>query len=317
MWKTVLILVFTLILVPLIAFYFDDPLSTLQEATLFKLGRLYLLMALLCFIVSTLSKNYSQVDKLWSIMPIVYVWIVAAEVGFEGRIVLMAILASAWGLRLTLNFARRGGYSWKIWSGDEDYRWAILRAKPEFQAPWKWMLFNLFFISLYQMGLILLMTLPIVKSVEGGPLTTLDIILGFVFLIFLLLETIADQQQWTYQKEKYRQIEQGESLKGIYAKGFVHKGLWARVRHPNYAAEQAIWISFYFFSVMATGHWINWSMVGCLLLVVLFKASSDFSEEITAEKYPEYEQYQKNVPRFVPRFFKTSRTVLSKDQINV
>jgi steroid 5-alpha reductase family enzyme len=304
MWKTVLILVFTLIIVPLVAFYFDDPLSALQQATLYKLGKLYLLMSLLCFLISTLSRNYSQVDKLWSIMPIAYVWIVAADAGFDARIVLMALLVSAWGLRLTFNFGRRGGYSWKFWTGEEDYRWAILRAKPEFQPSWKWVLFNLFFISLYQMGLILLMTLPIVESMEGGALKAGDFALAVVFLAFLVIETQADQQQWVYQKEKYRRKHQGEKLRGIYARGFVHTGLWAWVRHPNYMAEQAIWITFYFFSILAGGHWINWSLVGCLLLVVLFKASSDFSEDITAGKYPSYREYQGQVPRFVPRLFR-------------
>lgn len=34
----------------------------------------------------------------------------------------MAILVNLWGIRLTLNFARKGGYSWKFWEGEEDYR---------------------------------------------------------------------------------------------------------------------------------------------------------------------------------------------------
>ncbi len=71
----------------------------------------------------------------------------------------MAVLVSIWGIRLSYNFSRRGGYSIRFWTGEEDYRWAVLRAKPEFAAKWKWILFNLLFISLYQMGLILLMTL--------------------------------------------------------------------------------------------------------------------------------------------------------------
>jgi steroid 5-alpha reductase family enzyme len=64
--------------------------------------------------------------------------------------------------------------------------------------------------------------------------------------------------------------------------------------------EQSIWVIFYLFSVVATGSWINWSMPGCLLLLILFKGSSDFSEEISAQKYPEYKAYQKRVPRFIP-----------------
>ena len=300
MWKTVLFLTFTLIIVPVAAFYFDDPLSSEQYTILQTLIVVYLICATLCFVTSTLTNNVSQVDKLWSIMPIAYSWVVVEATAFEPRIVLMATLVAIWGIRLTLNFARRGGYSWKFWSGEEDYRWAVLRQKPEFKAPWKWFLFNLFFISLYQMGLILLITLPILKSVNGTPLSWADYLLSILFLIFVIIETIADQQQWNYQKEKSRKIQSGEPLTGGYKKGFMHSGLWAKVRHPNYAAEQAIWICFYFFSVIATQHWINWSIAGCLLLILLFKGSSDFSEGISVEKYREYEKYQKNVPRFFP-----------------
>ncbi|MFM9074920.1 MAG: DUF1295 domain-containing protein, partial [Bacteroidota bacterium] len=76
--------------------------------------------------------------------------------------------------------------------------------------------------------------------------------------------------------------------------------LWSRVRHPNYAAEQAIWIVFYCFSIVATGEWLNWSVAGCILLVILFKGSSDFSEEISASKYPAYKDYQRRAGRFLP-----------------
>ena len=57
---------------------------------------------------------------------------------------------------------------------------------------------------------------------------------------------------------------------------------------------------FYFFSVAASGEWLNWSAAGALLLVVLFQGSSNFSEELSAAKYPEYAAYQKRVPRFIP-----------------
>lgn len=300
MWKTVLLLIVGLVVVPILAFNFDTPMSPLQANTLKILVGMYLVAAMICFVVSTLSKNYSQVDKLWSTIPILYVWVVAAAGQYEHRLVLMAILVTIWGLRLTFNFTRRGGYSWPFWKGEEDYRWAILQAKPEFQAAWKWMLFNFFFISLYQMGLVLLMTLPSIKSMGGSPLNWIDGILALLILIMIIFETVADQQQWIYQKEKHRRIREGEELDRYYEKGFVHTGLWGMSRHPNYFAEQAVWVLFYFFSVSATGHWINWTAVGFILLLVLFKSSSDFSEEISSTKYPDYKTYQKRVPRFLP-----------------
>ena len=274
MWRTVIFLIFTLIIVPILTFNFDVPLTELQQSTLKTLLCVYGIAAGLCFIVSSATKNYSQVDKLWSIIPIPYVWIIAYNTDFEPRITLMAFLVSIWAVRLTYNFARRGGYSWKIWTGEEDYRWAILRAKPEFQSQWKWSAFNLFFISAYQMALILFFTLPTLKAMESNiPIGILDYILAAIFVALVIMEYIADNQQYYYQEEKYRQKKIGK-VANFYKIGFTHTGLWAYMRHPNYSAEQAIWIVFYFFSVIATNIWLNWSIAGALLLVLLFKGLS-------------------------------------------
>ena len=110
---------------------------------------------------------------------------------------------------------------------------------------------------------------------------------------------MADKQQWNFQRIKHAKIAAGDELTAAYKKGFLDKGLWAFSRHPNYFAEQAIWICFYLFGVAAGGQWFNWSIAGCLLLIVLFQGSSSFSEEISAGKYPEYAEYQNRVPRFI------------------
>jgi steroid 5-alpha reductase family enzyme len=52
----------------------------------------------------------------------------------------------------------------------------------------------------------------------------------------------------------------------------------------------------------ATGEWMNWSIAGCVLLLILFKGSSDFSEEISSNKYPQYKAYKQNVGRFIPKW---------------
>jgi steroid 5-alpha reductase family enzyme len=300
MWKTVIFLLFTLLVVPVITFKFDIPLTDIQSETLQILLIVYGIAAFLTFLVSVITDNYSQVDKLWSVIPVPYVWIVAYQSGFEPRINVMACLVTIWAARLTYNFARRGGYSWKFWTGEEDYRWAILRAKPEFQAKWKWFLFNLLFISAYQMGLILLFTLPALKAMNSEvALGFVDYLLAVALIGFVIMEYVGDGQQYQYQEEKHRQRNAGK-VDAFHAVGFTHTGLWAYMRHPNYAAEQSVWIVFYFFSVVATGNWINWSIAGCLLLVVLFKGSADFSEEETGKKYPLYKRYIQEVGRFIP-----------------
>ncbi len=217
----------------------------------------------------------------------------------------MAVLTTLWGLRLTYNFWRRGGYDWLPWRGEEDYRWSVLRQNPLLGGRLRWGFFNLFFISLYQNALILLFTLPALAAWQGDakPLNIMDFIAAGLLVFFLVIETIADQQQYDFQQEKYRRKAAGETLHGEYAQGFRSSGLWGRVRHPNYAAEQAIWLSFYLFSVAATGRWLNWSLAGSILLMLLFLGSSDFSEKISAGKYPGYADYQRRVPRFLPKFW--------------
>jgi steroid 5-alpha reductase family enzyme len=301
MLVTILILLFTLVVIPLATFYLGTPLSDLQYEILWDTGSIVLGVMVYTFVVGQLTRNNSQVDKLWSIVPIGYVWYMTWRGGMDERMVLMSVMATIWGIRLTYNFARRGAYSWKFWEGEEDYRWEILRKKKGFEKPWVWMLFNLFFICFYQNVLIFLFTLPILTCLyeSAAPLGFLDYMLALIMLALIIIEFIADQQQYNFQTEKYRRKNAGEEM-GLYAKGFVSTGLWKYMRHPNYAAEQSIWVVFYLFGVVVTGEWINWSMAGCMLLVILFKGSSDFSEAISFEKYPAYKNYQQSVPRFIP-----------------
>jgi len=300
--KVASLLIVTLLIVPIVSYFFGTPLGELEWLTLKNVMYVAIGVMVYCFVAGELTDNKSQVDKLWSIIPIAYVWIIASYGEYSIRLLIMTVLVALWGIRLTYNFSRTGAFSIKFWEGEEDYRWQVLREKPEFQAKWKWTLFNLFFISGYQNILILLFTLPalVVLQFNETPLGLLDIIAAALMLFFIVYETIADQQQWNFQTKKYALINGKKTLTGDYKKGFLDKGLWAYSRHPNYWAEQSIWVAFYLFSVAASGQWINWSIAGCLLLLVLFQGSSDFSEEISAEKYPEYKDYQKKVSRFIP-----------------
>jgi steroid 5-alpha reductase family enzyme len=311
MLRTIIILIITLIALPFVAFRFDEPLSPEHWAALNTGFYIALAVALSCFTISELSRNYSQVDKIWSVVPIVYAWFFAAQGDWHPRLILMAFLVTVWAVRLTYNFSRRGAYVWPFWKGEEDYRWGELRKLPMFAGkPWNFRLFNLFFISLYQNGLIYLFTLPILAAWQGNDqaLGAADYLLALVFLALVVMEYVADQQQWDFQTEKYRRIKAGEPLEGEYAQGFRSSGLWGLMRHPNYTAEQAIWVCYYFFSVAATGRWVNWSMAGAVLLILLFLGSSDFSEKISASRYPAYADYQRRVPRFLPRLFGRKQT---------
>lgn len=294
----------SIIACPLLYIFVGPALDASQLEVLKLLGIIACCSALFCFVVGEITTNNSQMDKLWSILPIVYTWIIAIKGGLNTRLVVMASLATVWGIRLTFNFARKGAYKLKFWEGEEDYRWKVLRGKKEFQPHWKWMAFNLFFISIYQNALVLMTTFPaLVLMNVDVPFGLLDAVAALLMFGFIVYETIADEQQWAFHSKKRKMLSKGRKLEELpdpYNKGFNTIGLWGVSRHPNYFAEQAIWCCFYLFTIGGGIGIINWSIIGALLLIVLFLGSSAFAEEISTSKYPEYARYCQKVSKFFP-----------------
>ncbi len=251
-----------------------------------------------CWIASLITKDTSWVDRIWSIVPAVYVWIFAGAGIASGddaaRLVLMALLVTAWAARLTFNFARKGGYT-----GMEDYRWAILRGR---MKPWQFQIFNLLFIVLYQNALLVLITMPALIAWQNpAPVNGWDAAFAVLFLGFLVGEFVADQQQWDFHRAK-------AAAGGRLEPGFVTTGLFRVSRHPNFFFEQAQWWVFYALGATAAaasglGWWggaLNWTIVGAALLTLLFIGSTIFTESITASKYPAYADYQRATSMLIP-----------------
>ncbi len=71
MLVTILLLIFTVIIVPIISFYMGTPLNSLQTEILWNASYIVSGVIAYCFIVGEISRNNSQVDKLWSVIPIV------------------------------------------------------------------------------------------------------------------------------------------------------------------------------------------------------------------------------------------------------
>ena len=140
------LLAVSLIACPLLYVYVGPELDPAQLEPLKLLGLICCCSALYCFAVGEITGNNSQMDKLWSLLPVAYTWIIAAHGAMAPRLVVIACLVTLWGARLTFNFARKGAYRLRFWEGEEDYRWKVLRARKEFRPHWKWLLFNLFFI---------------------------------------------------------------------------------------------------------------------------------------------------------------------------
>ncbi|MBQ2187966.1 MAG: DUF1295 domain-containing protein [Bacteroidales bacterium] len=298
------LMVLSLVVCPILYFHMGPALNESQLEVFKLIGIIAGCSALFCFIVGELSGNNSQVDKVWSILPFVYCWIIAIKGGMHPRLVVMAVLATLWGLRLSFNFARKGAYRLKFWEGEEDYRWKILRANPMLKNRVVWMLFDLIFISGYQNAIVLMLTFPaLVCMGSTAPFGWIDAVAAVLMFGFIVYETVADEQQWAFHSKKWKMLNAGQKLEDLpapYNKGFNTIGLWNVSRHPNYLAEQSIWVSLYIFSIGAGIGIINWSMIGALLLIVLFIASTSLAEEISSSKYPEYPDYCKKVNKYFP-----------------
>jgi steroid 5-alpha reductase family enzyme len=241
----------------------------------------------LAWLLSLLTREHSWVDRLWSILPVVYLWIFAASAGLaDPRLNLMAALVTLWGARLTANFARKGGYT-----GTEDYRWAILRER---MPRWAFEAVNLFFIVLFQNTVLLLIAMPALTAAQhtGTRLGILDLAAAAAFLLLLLGETVADEQQWRFQVAK--------SARHGAAPHFVDTGLWRYSRHPNFFFEQSQWWVLFLFGAIAAGSVLQWTLLGAALLSLLFVGSTAFTESITLARYPEYAAYRATTSPIVP-----------------
>jgi len=307
----------------------ENSLPYLKELVKTTLLYVYVPFVVSCFVLGELTQNFSQVDKIWSIITPVFCWYITwfdahqHNMEYNYKLLLMSTLVTIWGVRLSYQFFCKGGYSWKFWTGEEDYRWEIVRERMPiiFSNRILFTLFNLGFICLYQLLLLFLITAGVMISAmmadqaalhQRDIVTLKDKVVASLVLLCILFEIVADHHQQLFQREKYRRMKEKIPLKcsqNNYQIGFNINGLFAYSRHPNFTAEQAIWFVFYFFSVnfdsahnlpiYNIGGVFNVSITGAILLIIMFAKSTNLTEDISTRKYPLYKKYQQNVGRIL------------------
>jgi steroid 5-alpha reductase family enzyme len=209
------------------------------------------------------------------------------------------VLVLLWGARLTFNFARKGGYA-GIGGDHEDYRWAVLRGR---MSPAAFQVFNVFFIVLYQNAVLFLIASPAWTAYQHRtPFGPLDVVLTVLFVAFLIGETTADQQQWSFHQWKRAEVAAGREP----SPRFLQSGLFRVSRHPNFFFENAQWWAIAGFGIVAA-RGLDWTLIGILLLLTIFIGSTRFTEDITRSKYPEYAAYQRRTSPVIPWFPRRAR----------
>lgn len=187
---------------------------------------------------------------------------------------------------------------------------------------WLFQILNLSFIAIIQNILLFLLALPTHNAAIVDPayrgLKLSDYTLAILSIITLVIEFVADNQQYSYQTHKRSGIYNDREWPGArirwtqadVQRGFLTRGLWAWSRHPNFACEQSFWILQAFFPILATPRLEKLSrgettplvsLIPPLALCMLFFSSTIFTESISENKYPTaYRAYKKRVAMFVP-----------------
>lgn len=289
------------------------------------------------FLVSEVKRNYSQVDRAWSILPSLFQghYVLWARLNgiWTGRIAMASfcilvcksisgdaraafhdnglktdlegfVLVFIGSVRLTYNFWRKGGYQ----SNAEDYRWAVVKKKLPTNRVVLFV-FNAVFISTWQTIVLFLVTAPsyvlLLSSTNGAQpesaaFRASDIVFAASILALVLVQGVADQQQWNYQqaKKQKRVVPNSSFTAADLQRGFVTHGLWAYSRHPNVLAEQSIWVMSLVWSCYFAG--FNWSVVGTIAYLLPFLDSAKLTESISSAKYEQYRDYQAQVGMFLP-----------------
>lgn len=287
-------------------------------------------------VVSEVKRNYSQVDRAWSILPslfhghyVLWAWlngIWMGRIALASLCILVCKLISGnacavihdrrletdpegflfvliGSVRLTYNFWRKGGYH----PNAEDYRWAFVKKKlPTNRVVF--FVFNAVFISTWQTIVLFLVTAPsyvLLSSTDGtqpkyAVFRAADIVFAVSIIALVLAQGVADQQQWTYQqaKKEKRVVPNSSFTAADLQRGFATHGLWAYSRHPNVLAEQSIWVMLFVWSWCLAG--FNWSVVGTITYLLPFLDSAKLTESISSAKYKQYKDYQAQVGMFLP-----------------
>ena len=235
------------------------------------------------WVVSLLARDASIVDIFWGFGFVLVAWTGywVAE-GAEPRRLLLAVLVTVWGLRLT------GYLAWRNLGKGEDYRYVAMRERWGRRFP----IVSLGTVFLLQGALMWIVSLPVQAGQVAktpGSLTWLDFVGIAVWLTGLFFETVGDAQLARFKADASN------------AGHIMDRGLWRYTRHPNYFGDFMIWWGLYLIALATGEAW--WSIVGPIVMSVLLMRVSGVGllERSLKSRRPGYEQYVARTSPFFPK----------------
>ncbi len=246
--------------------------------------------AVLLWLHSLRSNIVSHVDILWPLLHVMACLSLlhdSASVTLRGGLVLLIV--TAWGVRLATHLAVRAA------GRGEDRRYAEIRAR--YGASFRYSSLGLIFLLQALMALLISSIFyPIVSS--QTPWRLIDTILINTALFGLLYEVIADLQLNAFAQRLHQA--------GQHQTQVLRSGLWKYSRHPNYFGEWVFWLALSLLA-LSLGNWTGLLSIALVSWLLLRFTGVARMEQRTPSLRPEYRDYQRQTPAFVPSFLNPLR----------
>lgn len=243
---------------------------------------------LVCMIIlwsiSVIIKNVSIVDVFWGLGFVIVngIYFYLSE-NFQLRSIIVLLLVSIWGLRLSIYLGLRNiGKS-------EDFRYQEFRRKYGVHRYW-W--FSFFQVFLLQGALIMIISLPLLGIhyfSENKDLSILDYMGITLWLIGFIFESLGD-----YQLAKFKKDPRNNNK-------VLNTGLWKYTRHPNYFGDTVVWWAYAIFCISAGAYWPILGSVIMTFLIIKVSGVALLEEDIS-DRRPEYKMYIDKTSSFFPWF---------------
>jgi steroid 5-alpha reductase family enzyme len=245
---------------------------------------LVLVLVTLLWVLSVIIKNVSIVDLFWGFgFVVVNAFFVFASGELNARKILMLVLVSVWGLRLSIYLA------WRNLGKGEDFRYQEFRRKYGPERYWWISYFQTFLLQGVLMMIISLPLLAISSGAGSNTLGAIDFIGILVWLTGFTFEAGGDLQLAMFKRNPKNK---GQVL---------DTGFWKYTRHPNYFGDSAVWWAYALFSIAAGGYWQIIGSVIMTLLIIKVSGVALLEKTLTVAK-PQYQDYIRKTSAFLPWF---------------
>ena len=237
------------------------------------------ILMVLVWLASVKLRDVSIVDVFWGLGFVVIAWLSLVLTGeITGRKLLLVLLTSVWGLRLSVYLA------WRKYGTPEDYRYQAMRAAigPRF---W-WM--SLFVVFGLQGVIMNLVALPVMAGqLDTSPLGGWAVLGVSLWACGLLFEAVGDYQLARFKADANNRGQ------------VMDRGLWRYTRHPNYFGDFLVWWGI-FFAAQGQANW--WTAIGPLVMSFLLLRVSGVTllERDLQHRKPGYREYMARTSAFFP-----------------